>query len=207
MENWARISSHSLNLKRGSSWHESGICAGKSVANALILDDISESGLSYYQTLIDSSNIYRELYPIRNSRAVMRDGILIGGLKVALQLFINENIVKVPEIEPDMRRTEKDLDCTKPSMRDRFGDKLDFDNRLTFSKENSLFYSNIEYDENQPLNLVINNREEFQKSNIEQFGLSESHFCPADVYELHIDSEENRSLRIHPENCLHCKSL
>ncbi len=52
---------------------ESGICAGKSVANALILDDISESGLSYYQTLIDSSNIYRELYPIRNSRAVMRD--------------------------------------------------------------------------------------------------------------------------------------
>ncbi len=76
---------------------ESGICAGKSVANALILDDISESGFKYPQTLIDSSNIYRELYPIRNSRAVMRDGILIGGLKVALQLFINENIVKVPE--------------------------------------------------------------------------------------------------------------
>ncbi len=90
---------------------ESGICAGKSIANALILDDISEDSLSYYKKLVDSSNIYKELYPTRNSRAGMRDGVLLGGLKVGIQLLTNGSWFTGPETERDNSRTKKLRDC------------------------------------------------------------------------------------------------
>ncbi len=185
---------------------ESGICAGKSIANALILDDISEDSLSYYKKLVDSSNIYKELYPTRNSRAVMRDGVLLGGLKVGIQLLTNGSCFTVPETERDNSRTKKLRDCKQSSMRVRFGDRLDFDKRLTFNKADSILHSNIKYDEEQPPHLIINNKEEFQKSNIKQFELSEESFCPAGVYKLHIDINSRKSLRIEPEKCIHCKS-
>jgi len=185
---------------------ESGISAGKAIANALILDDISEDSLAYYEKLIESGNIYRELYPIRDTRAVMRDGMVLGGLKIAMQLLTKSSFFGVPELESDMSRTKKIRDCIEPSMRERFGDRLDFDGKLTFDKESSLFYSHLKYDENQPIHLIVNNPKEFQKSNIEQFGLSEEYFCPAKVYELHTDSRGDKSFRIHAENCIHCKS-
>jgi len=185
---------------------ESGISAGKAVANALILDDISEDRLAYYEKLIESGNIYKELYPIRDTRAVMRDGMILGGLKVAMQLLTKSSFFGVPELEPDMDRTKKVKDCTSPSTKERFEDRLDFDGKLTYDKESSVFYSHLKYDENQPVHLIINNPEEFKKSNIEQFGLSEEYFCPARVYELHEDSRGEKSFRIHAENCIHCKT-
>ncbi len=115
-------------------------------------------------------------------------------------------VLQVPETERDNSRTKKLRDCKQSSMRVRFGDRLDFDKRLTFNKADSILHSNIKYDEEQPPHLIINNKEEFQKSNIKQFELSEESFCPAGVYKLHIDINSRKSLRIEPEKCIHCKS-
>ena len=53
----------------------------------------------------------------------------------------------------------------------------------------------------------INNQEEFNTHNINEYGLSEEHMCPAEVYELHIDKKTGeKSLRLHTENCVHCKT-
>jgi electron-transferring-flavoprotein dehydrogenase len=63
------------------------------------------------------------------------------------------------------------------------------------------------HDEVQPIHLVVNNEEQFQASNIEEYGLSEEAFCPAEVYELHVDRNSGaKSLRFHAENCVHCKT-
>ncbi len=52
--------------------------------------------------------------------------------------------------------------------------------------------------EHQPPHLVINDPEKFQKSNIEEYGLPEEAFWPAEVYELHVDRKTGaKSLRIY----------
>jgi electron-transferring-flavoprotein dehydrogenase len=184
----------------------SGICAAETAVKALIENDTSEESLSKYEEFVNKSSIYKELYPIRNMRAVMQEGMIIGGLKMGIQLVTGGACLMVPKVEADMNTTKKLSEYKGIKFKDRFGDKLDFDKKLTFDKVTDVYYSKAMHDEHQPVHLVVNNPEEFQKVNIEQYGLAEEAFCPAEVYELHIDKEGNKSLRLHAENCLHCKT-
>lgn len=185
----------------------SGICAAKTAAKALTQGDTSEKMLSNYEELVNSSFIYKELYPTRNMRAVMQEGMIVGGLKMGVQLLTGGACLMVPEVEADMDTTKKLSEYKGISFKERFGDKLEFDKKLTFDKVTDVYYSKAMHDEHQPVHLVVNNPEEFQKSNIEQYGLAEESFCPAEVYELHIDRKTGaKSLRLHAENCVHCKT-
>jgi len=185
----------------------SGICAATTAAKALVEEDTSEESLSHYEELVNSSSIYKELYPIRNMRAVMQDGMLVGGLKMGIQLVTGGACLIVPKVEPDMDTTKKLSEYKGEWFKDRFKGKLDFDKKLTFDKVTDVFYSKAMHDEHQPPHLVINDPEKFQKSNIEEYGLPEEAFCPAEVYELHVDRKTGaKSLRLHAENCVHCKT-
>jgi electron-transferring-flavoprotein dehydrogenase len=42
--------------------------------------------------------------------------------------------------------------------------------------------------------------------NIEQYDAPCQYFCPAEVYEVHTDRNGHKELRIHSENCIHCKT-
>jgi electron-transferring-flavoprotein dehydrogenase len=65
----------------------SGICAADTAALALLKNDTSILQLKRYKELVDKSRIYEEMYPVRNFRAVMQDGMIIGGLKFGVQLL------------------------------------------------------------------------------------------------------------------------
>ena len=184
----------------------SGICAGQTAVEALTKNDTSEASLSQYENLVNSSSIYKELYPIRNMRAVMQEGMIMGGLKMGIQLVTGGACLIVPKVEADKDTTKKLSEYKGIKFKDRFAGKLDFDKKLTFDKVTDVYYSKAMHDEHQPPHLVVNNPQEFQKSNIEEYGLAEEAFCPAEVYELHIDKEGNKSLRLHAENCVHCKT-
>ena len=184
----------------------SGICAGETAVEALLQNDTSEKSLSKYEDLVNDSSIYKELYPIRNMRAVMQEGMLVGGLKMGIQLVTGGACLIVPKVEADMDTTKKLSEYKGIKFKDRFAGKLEFDKKLTFDKVTDVYYSKAMHDEHQPPHLVVNNPEEFQKVNIEQYGLAEEAFCPAEVYELHIDKEGNKTLRLHAENCVHCKT-
>ncbi len=184
----------------------SGICAGQTAIEALTKNDTSEASLSQYENLVNSSSIYKELYPIRNMRAVMQEGMIIGGLKMGIQLVTGGACLAVPKVEADMDTTKKLSEYKGIKFKDRFPGKLEFDKKLTFDKVTDVYYSKAMHDEHQPPHLVVNNPQEFQKINIEEYGLAEEAFCPAEVYELHFDKEGNQSLRLHAENCVHCKT-
>lgn len=184
----------------------SGICAAATAAHALVKDDTSASSLSHYKELVDKSRIKKELYPVRNFRAVMQNGMIIGGLKFGIQLLTGGACLMIPKTHSDSSETQKVSDFTGVPFKKRFANKLDFDKKLTFDKVTTVYQSRAMHDEHQPCHLIINNEKQFQSSNIEEYGLSEEAMCPAEVYELHLDKDGNQSLRKHAENCLHCKT-
>ncbi len=184
----------------------SGICCADAAVTALINNDTTKSSLKKYEDLVNKSFIYKELYPTRNFRAVMQDGMVLGGLKMGIQLLTGGSCLFVPKVENDYERTKTKKEFTGVLFKNRFEGKLDFDKKLTFDKVTSVYYSKAMHDEVQIPHLHINNKEEFQSSNIEQYGLSCASFCPAEVYELHEDKQGKQSLRLHAENCVHCKS-
>lgn len=185
----------------------SGICAATAAAEALEKDDTSEKSLSKYEELVNSSFIYKDLYPVRNMRAVMQDGMLVGGLKMGVQLVTGGACTMVPETEADNVTTKKTAELSTQSFQERFADKLEYDKKLTFDKVTTVYYSKAMHDEVQVPHLVVNNETQFKSSNIKDFGLAEASMCPAEVYELHTDKKSGeQSLRLHAENCVHCKT-
>jgi electron-transferring-flavoprotein dehydrogenase len=184
----------------------SGICAANTAALALVKQDTSAAILSHYKELVDASRIKKELYGVRNFRAVMQDGMILGGLKFGVQLLTKGNCFFTPQTKNDAEETKKMNEYLDKSFQQRFANKLDFDKKLTFDKVTTVYQSRASHDEHQPCHIIIKDQEEFLNSNIKEYELSEEAMCPAEVYELHIDKQNKQTLRLHPENCLHCKT-
>ncbi len=184
----------------------SGMCAAQTAYEALKADDFGEASLSNYKKYIDESRIKKELYPVRNFRAVMSEGLFVGGFKFGIQLITNGFCLLTPHLQKDSLSTKKTKDFNGKFFKERFKGKLEFDKKLTFDKDSSVFYSGTHHNEEQPCHLVIKDMDEFKRININEYGMPCQHFCPAAVYEEHVDKNGEHSLKIHPENCIHCKT-
>jgi len=185
----------------------SGMYAAQTAIEAFAKNDTSKNTLAKYEELVNASFIHKEMYPIRNMRAVMNDGMVLGGLKMGVQLITGGTCLFVPKTHADADETQTIAEFAGVPFATRFAGKLEWDKKLTFDKVTSVFHSKTMHDEHQPVHLVINNSEEFQKSNIEAYGLPVAAACPAEVYELHTDRNSGaKSLRMHAENCVHCKT-
>ena len=99
----------------------------------------------------------------------MNDGMVLGGLKMGIQLLTGGGCLMVPETEADNETTKKVKDFKGQAFKDRFAGKLDFDKKLTFDKVTSVYYSKAMHDEVQVPHLHINDAKQFQDSNIEEY--------------------------------------
>jgi len=185
----------------------SGMLAAETMCNALQKNDFSDKTLSAYQTTVKNSRIYKELYPVRNVRQAFADGLIAGGIQFAFQ-FISGGTGLRGRIYPesDSKRTKKPNEYKGKTFYERFKNQLDFDKVITFDKVTDVYYSGTRHDEHQVSHLKINNMNVFEEINIKQYGAPCQYFCPAEGYEIHTDKNGKQELRIHVENCLHCKT-
>jgi len=186
---------------------KSGMLAAETALIAFGKDDFSEQTLQIYQEKIDTSFIHKELYPVRNFRQAFAKGLIKGAFLFGTQLISGgAGFAGKLKIHSDAEATQKVKDFKGKFFKERFKDKLEFDKELTFDKMTAVFHSGTHHDENQICHLKVNNPVQFQSINIEQYGAPCQYFCPADVYEIHTDPDGTKKLRIHFENCLHCKT-
>ncbi len=185
----------------------SGMLAAKTAAEALSKNDFSEKTLSQYESLMKDSVIYKEMYPVRNFRQAFSKGLLVGGLNFGT-LLVTGGAGFFGKLKSHL-----DKDATKTlsgfkgkPFKERFKGKLDFDKVLTFDKVTDVYFSGVNHDEQQVPHVKINNPESFDAINIKQYGAPCQFFCSSEVYELHTDKNGHQELRIHAENCMHCKT-
>lgn len=184
----------------------SGMCAAQTIFQALEKEDTSEKSLSLYKDLIDKSRIKKEMYPVRNFRASMSKGIVLGAMQFGVQLLTGGACLLTPKVEKDSASLKKTYEFKGTPFAKRFEGKLDYDKKLTFDKDTSVFYSGTFHEEEQPIHLHVEDSESFVEINIKQYGTACQYFCPADVYEEYEDKQGNHTLKIHAENCVHCKT-
>jgi electron-transferring-flavoprotein dehydrogenase len=185
----------------------SGMLAAKTIAGALANNDTSEKSLRIYESLIKNSSIHKELFPVRNFRQGFAKGLITGGIHFGVQLITaGAGFSGRMKSEPDFQTTALPGALKKKPFIERFKGKLDFDKVLTFDKATDVYYSGVNHDEQQVVHLHVNDAENFDAINIEQYGLPEQYFCSSEVYELHVNKTGHKELRIHAENCMHCKT-
>jgi electron-transferring-flavoprotein dehydrogenase len=78
------------------------------------------------------------------------------------------------------------------------------DGKLTFDKLSSVFLSNTNHEEDQPVHLRLRDPDRWKTVNWDRFRSPESRYCPAAVYE--VPDPEHPALRINAQNCVHCKT-
>jgi electron-transferring-flavoprotein dehydrogenase len=186
---------------------KSGMLAAQTTALALANNDTSEKSLKLYESLVNNSMIRNELYPVRNFRQAFAKGLIMGGIQFGTQLITGgAGFFGRLRSHPDYQTTLKLSELKKKPFKERFKGKLEFDKVLTFDKATDIFYSGVHHDEQQVVHLHIQDQEKFNAVNIEQYGTPEEFFCSSEVYEIHTNKAGKKELRIHSENCMHCKT-
>jgi electron-transferring-flavoprotein dehydrogenase len=185
----------------------SGMLAAQATADALSKNDTSEKSLRQYEILVNNSAIHKEMYAVRNFRQGFAKGLLIGGMNFGTQLITGgAGFFGRLRSHADNQTTLKLNEFKKKTFKERFKGKLEFDKVLTFDKATDVYYSGVYHDEEQVVHLHINDMENFNAVNIEQYGAPEQFYCSSEVYELHTNKDGKKELRIHAENCMHCKT-
>jgi electron-transferring-flavoprotein dehydrogenase len=79
------------------------------------------------------------------------------------------------------------------------------DGVITFDRLSSVFISNTNHSEDQPIHLTLKDASVPIRVNLARYDAPEQRYCPAGVYEIVQDSEGPR-LQINAQNCVHCKT-
>ncbi|MCA8929999.1 MAG: 4Fe-4S dicluster domain-containing protein, partial [Alphaproteobacteria bacterium] len=79
------------------------------------------------------------------------------------------------------------------------------DGVITFDKPSSVYLSNTNHEEDQPVHLTLKNDSVPVQVNLGRYAGPEQRFCPAGVYEF-VEDEGQPRLQINAQNCVHCKT-
>jgi len=168
-----------------------------------ISSERSNDVLEAYPPALHKSWVAQELNMVRNAQpAVAHWGGVMGTFYAGLDLWLNQLRIGVPwtlKLRPDhasLRRKEQAnaIDYPKP------------DGVLTFDRLGSVFVSNTNHEEDQPVHLTLKDADIPTAINLPVYAGPEQRYCPAGVYEF-VDGESGEPrLQINAQNCVHCKT-
>ena len=80
------------------------------------------------------------------------------------------------------------------------------DGVVSFDRNSSVFLSNTNHEEDQPVHLTLKDASVPIAVNLAQYDAPEQRYCPAGVYEIVEDEGLGPRLQINAQNCVHCKT-
>ena len=181
---------------------KSAMLAAESAFEAIEADRTGDR-LDTYPVALEKSWVAKELKGVRNAQpAVAHWGGTAGTLYAGLDLWLNQLGIGVPwtlKLRPDhcslRRKGEvRPIDYPKP------------DGVVTFDRLSSVFVSNTNHEEDQPVHLTLKDADIPTAINLPVYAGPEQRYCPAGVYEF-VDGENGEPrLQINAQNCVHCKT-
>jgi electron-transferring-flavoprotein dehydrogenase len=185
----------------------SGMLAAEKVVEALAAGR-SRDALESYDRAWQASMIGKDLYKARNVKPLWSRFGTIGG--IALSGFdIWANQILGAEPFGTLRHGKADHACLKPLRDVRPMAYPKPDGVLTFDRLSSVFVSNTNHEENQPVHLHLDDPTIPIGRNLPIYGEPARLYCPAAVYEvIYYDekSKTNPRFVINAQNCVHCKT-
>ena len=178
---------------------KTGMIAAEAVAEALAKD--APPLLSAYPAALKKSWVWDELYRVRNIRPAFRWGMWAGLIYAALDTYIFRGRA------PWTMHHHPDHESLLPAQK---APKIDYpkpDGEVSFDRLSSVFISNTNHEEDQPVHLTLKDPDVPITVNLAQYDAPEQRYCPAGVYEIVQDTADSEpKLQINAQNCVHCKT-
>ncbi len=177
---------------------KSGMLAAEAVFEARAADGAAE--LTAYPGKIKSSWIWEELRRVRNIRPAFRWGLWAGLVYSAIDTYLFGGRA------PWTLRQHADHTALGKASRHRGIDYPKPDGEITFDRLSSVYLSNTNHEENQPVHLQLKDPDVAIRVNLAEYDAPEQRYCPAGVYEIVREEGGEAQLQISAQNCVHCKT-
>ncbi|MBI1397631.1 MAG: NAD(P)-binding protein [Betaproteobacteria bacterium] len=179
---------------------KTGMMAAEAAVDALA-SGRSGDLLDAYPDAFARSWLHDELYRARNFKPAMAKGLYKGTVLVGL-----DQVVFKGRAPWTLHNTHADHECLLPASECTPIEYPKPDGKLTFDRLSSVFISNTNHEENQPVHLTLKDASVPVALNLAKYAGPESRYCPAGVYEFVKDDGGADRLQINAQNCVHCKT-
>jgi electron-transferring-flavoprotein dehydrogenase len=180
----------------------SGMLAAEHVAAALGTKR-ANGELVEYENAWRESAVGKDLYKVRNVKPLWSKfgtviGVVLGGFDMwcntlGFSLFGTQSHAKPDRKTLDPAKAHTPIAAPKP------------DGKLTFDKLSSVFLSNTNHEEDQPIHLKVADMNLQKASEHGVYAGPSNRYCPAGVYEW-VEEAAGLRYQINAQNCVHCKT-
>jgi electron-transferring-flavoprotein dehydrogenase len=181
---------------------KSGMLAAES-AFAAILADRAGDELSAYPEALNASWVAKELKTVRNAEpAIAKFGTVMGTIFSGVDMWMRTLGIGLPF-------TLKHHADNEGMWRADVAPKINYpkpDGVISFDRLSSVFLSNTNHEEDQPIHLTLKDASVPVDVNLKLYEAPEQRYCPAGVYEIVGREEGSPRLQINAQNCVHCKT-
>jgi electron-transferring-flavoprotein dehydrogenase len=182
---------------------KSGMLAAEATFAALNADRAHDE-LVDYGTAVKKSWIYDDLGKVKNvkplwSKFGLYVGLALGGLDMWMRSLKIGLPFTLSHGKPDFATLKTASEATpivypKP------------DGKISFDKLSSVFISNTNHEENQPIHLKLADPNIPIAVNLPKWAEPAQRYCPAGVYEVVDADGGGKRFQINAQNCVHCKT-
>ena len=159
--------------------------------------------LEAYPERLHKSWIVKELKQVRNVQpAVAHWGGTWGTLYAGLDMWLNYLGIGLPWT----LKHKADHTSLKPKDQVKPIEYPKADGIVTFDRLSSVFVSNTNHEEDQPVHLTLKDADIPTAINLPVYAGPERLYCPAGVYEFVEAANGEPRLQINAQNCVHCKT-
>jgi electron-transferring-flavoprotein dehydrogenase len=181
----------------------SGILAAEKLADAIAAGRANDEPVEIENGWRDSA-IGSDLKKVRNVKPLWSKfgtavGVALGGLDMWTNTLLGFSFFGT------LKHGKTDAQSLEPAAKHQ---KIDYpkpDGVLTFDRLSSVFLSNTNHEEDQPIHLQVKNPELQKTSELDIYAGPSTRYCPAGVYEW-VEKDGKDVFVINAQNCVHCKT-
>ena len=175
---------------------KSGIVAAEALFDHLAGEAVE---VTDFRERLEKSWLWSELSNVRNIRPSFRAGLWLGMFYSAIDTILLRGKA------PWTFHNHDDYKTLKPASQSQVIDYPKPDGVMSFDRLSSVFLSNTNHDEDQPVHLRLRDSAAAIDTNLAIYDAPETRYCPAGVYEIVRENDKER-LQINAQNCVHCKT-
>ncbi len=194
-----------LNVPRIKGTHtamKSGMMAAEAAVEAIV-SQRGHDELAAYPEAFEKSWVKKELSVVRNVVPLVKKfGDLVGSGLAGITMWAEHLGIKMPftmHHHPDNESLWR-KDLVKPIVYPKP------DGVLTFDRLSSVFVSNTNHEEDQPVHLTLKDASVPIAYNLPMYDEPAQRYCPAGVYEVVGEDTSDPKFVINAQNCVHCKT-
>lgn len=180
----------------------SGMLAAEHVAAALGAGRANDE-LVEYEDAWRSSSIGKDLFKVRNAKPFLsKFGTMFGMVVSGFDMWCNTLGFSLFGTQSHAKPDSKTLDPAKQHQPIAYPKP---DGKISFDKLSSVFLSNTNHEEDQPVHLKVADMKLQKTSEHDVFAGPSNRYCPAGVYEW-VEEGAGPRFQINAQNCVHCKT-